>query len=217
MVKLKFRSSIRYMRIILLVVTYIYLEISFWFEPGPKDQVEVSPGGLVQDGIAIRIVWTGPSSAKSIFLALRPALPPLSPPSSRSSSPPIQVAGASETESASAPPLLRCRPPRWSSSLLSFFLVLFMLDFRMHRWFLLDKGLIHLVPASFYFYFGLSSFAFVRSVGTNWSYETCDGWIHVFWFDLMAPKKSRALLNWTMIRRCCTECHREMGNMKKVP
>lgn len=104
MVKLKFRSSIRYMRIILLVVTYIYLEISSWFEPGPKDQVEVSPGGLVQDGIAIRIVWTGPSSAKSIFLALRPALPPLSPPSSRSSSPPIQVAGASETESASAPP-----------------------------------------------------------------------------------------------------------------
>ena len=178
----------------------------------------VSPDGLVQDGIVLRIVWTGPSSAKSIFLALRPAFPPLSPPSSRSSSPPIQVAGASETWVCLRPPA----PLSTSSwilfpSFLSFFLVLFMLEFRMHRWFLVDKGLIHLVPASVYFYFGLASLAFVRSVGTNWSYETCDGWIHVFWFDLMAPKKSRALLNLTMIRRCCTECHREMGSMKKVP
>ncbi|URD84484.1 Multicopper oxidase, partial [Musa troglodytarum] len=58
--------------------------------PGPNQSLPPPPKDL--------------PASKYIFLALRPALPPLSPPSSRSSSPPILVAGASETEAASVPP-----------------------------------------------------------------------------------------------------------------
>ncbi|URD83122.1 Multicopper oxidase [Musa troglodytarum] len=86
-----------------------------------------------------QIVWTGPPSAKYIFLALRPALPPFRLHRRdhrvlRSSLP------APLRRRLPQSPLLRRRPPRGSSSLLSFFLVLFTLNFRMHRGFLLDNG-----------------------------------------------------------------------------